>query len=142
MGLVPLRDRILGNLTGRSPALLVDVPEWGLKVGIKRLTVGERLVFEATHGAMDSIDPKDRPNYYRWILRYVILCACDEHGQRLFQPEDEARLEGAAYTAVERLGIAALRANSVTAEELADLGKASGEAPNGASPSASPATLG
>jgi hypothetical protein len=134
-----LRARILGNQDGRQPAAIVDVVEWGERVGLRRLSLHERLQFELDNGAFESLDRKSDPRKYsEWLVRYVIATAVTPEGERLFAPEDEFALGAKSANALERLALVALRSNIVTADEIRDLGNVSGEATNGASPSDSP----
>lgn len=136
-----LRTTILGFVDRVAPAT-VSIPEWGgVTIHLRRLSIKERFSFESENGSVDSIDRKKEPDkYVRWVVRYAIATACSPTGERVFHPEDEDALMAKSGTAVERLVLAAMKVNLVTAEEIAALGKSSGEAPNGASPSVSPAT--
>ena len=137
-----LRQRILGTV---AKVTRVPVPEWGddVEVGVRSLSLAERLAFETDNGPLEDIDRKKDPAAYnRWLLRYVLTTTCDLEGKRLFHPEDEAALGQQAATAIERLCLAAMRVNVMTASEVARVGEASGEARNGASSSGSPVTSG
>jgi len=138
MNLSDLRARILGS---KPKIVAVPVPEWGdVEIGVKALSLDERLAFEMANGALDAIDRKtDATKYSVWLVRYVIATACDPSGATLFHPDDEQGLMGKSAVAIERLCLAAMRVNALTSAEVAKLGEASGEARNGASPSASPA---
>ena len=138
MNLSDLRARILGS---KPKVVLMPVPEWGdVEIGVRGLSLTERLEFEAANGALDTIDrQKDAAKYNGWLVRYVIATACDATGAKLFHPDDERELMGKSALAVERLCLAAMRVNALSATEVAKLGEASGEARNGASPSGSPA---
>ena len=138
MNLSDLRARILGS---KPKIVAVAVPEWGdVELGVRPLSLEERLTFEAANGALDTIDRKTDPTKYnKWLVRYVIASACDPSGAKLFHPDDERELMGKSAVAIERLCLAAMRVNSLSTVEVAKLGEASGEAPNGASPSGSPA---
>lgn len=135
-----LRSRILGKKDSKSAARTLPIPEWDNEVvGVRRLSLTERLAFYAENGAFEELDKKTAPEKYdRWLVRYIIATACTPEGARLFAAEDEPEVAGKAGTALERLFIVALKVNYVSAEEIAALGKFSGEAPNGASPSALP----
>src|SRR5262245_11501548 len=136
-----LRQRILGVKDTKTPAVLMEIPEWGVEVGLRRLSLPERLAFETENGAIDEIDrKKEREQYNRWLVRYVIATSCTPAGEKLFHPEDEEVLSGKSGTALERLALGAVKVNIVSAEEVAELGKSFGGARNGASPSASPVT--
>jgi hypothetical protein len=137
-----LRQHILGL----APKVqMVPMPEWGddVQIGVRPLSLAERLAFEVEHGSIEEIDRKKDPTRYNfWLVRYVIATACDATGRRVFHPEDEQELARQAATAIERLCLAAMRLNVMTAAEVARVGEASGEARNGASRSDSPVTSG
>jgi hypothetical protein len=136
-----LRQRILGSRDTKVPAVMMDIPEWGVAVGLRRLSLPERLAFETENGALEDIDrKKEREAYNRWVIRYVIATTCTAEGERLFHPEDEGDLGNKSATSIERLALGAVKVNIVSAEEIAELGKSFGGARNGASPSDSPAT--
>lgn len=138
-----LRARILSRTTQKGPADTLDVPEWGEKVGVRRLSLRERLAFERENGTLDSLDrAKDPEGYSRWLVRYCIATATDLQGDRLFHPEDEKELNDESATSIERVALKALKVNVVTADEVRDLGNVSSGVPNGASHSASPAISG
>jgi hypothetical protein len=135
-----LRARILNRKAQKGPADTLEVPEWGEKVGVRRLSLRERLNFEKENGTLDSIDRKQDPEgYSRWLVRYCLVTATDLQGERLFHPEDEKTLEDASATSIERVVLKAMKVNVVTADEVRELGNASSEVRNGASPSASQA---
>jgi hypothetical protein len=136
-----LRQRILGIKDTKQPAMMLEVPEWGVEVGLRRLSLPERLAFESENGALEDIDRKtQRDAYNTWLVRYVIATTCNPDGGRLFHPEDEGELAGKSATSIERLALGAVKVNIVSAEEVAELGKSLGGVRNGASPSDSPAT--
>lgn len=136
-----LRHRILGKRDTKQPALMLEVPEWGETVGLRRLSLPERLAFETENGSIEDIDrKKERATYDRWMIRYVIATACTADGDRLFHPEDEESLALKSGTAIERLALGAVKVNIVSAEEVNELGKSFGGARNGTSPSGLPAT--
>ena len=138
-----LRAHILGLKDSRLPGLIVTVPEWEVDVGLRRLTLSERLAFEKANGAFDDINRNDDGDAYNvWLVRYVIATACTPGGDSLFHPEDESALLDKSGTAIERLVLAALKINVMAKEDVESLGKSSGGAPNGASPSVSPVTSG
>lgn len=138
-----LRERILNRKKQKGPAATLDVPEWGEKIGVRHLTIREKLAFERENGAFETLDrEKDAEAYSRWLVRYCIATATDLKGERLFHPEDEKSLDDESATAIQRLALMALKVNIVTAEEIRDMGNVSSGAPNGASPSGSPVTTG
>lgn len=136
-----LRARILGRKS--TAPYHIAVPEWGEDVWLRRLSVRERLEFERENSTLDVIDRKAEPVLYnRWLVRYVLATVCDESGRLLFSREDEEGLMTSASTAIERLCLAAMRINQLSAAEVAKLGEVSSEVRNGSSPSDSPAISG
>src|SRR5262245_6242534 len=100
-------DGLRLGIPGATPKItMVPVPEWGpeVQVGVRCLTLAERLAYETEHGTLDGIDRKADPqSYNKWLITYVIAAACLPNGQRLFHPEDEAALAQQPATAIERL---------------------------------------
>lgn len=131
-----IRERILEQVGSRSRLIAVTVPEWGLDVHVARLDVGEKLDMERRLGTFDAIPKDDRHAQASWRVHYVIEVALDTEGKRIFSPEDESSLLRSEATAIERIVLAHMQINTVTREELKDLGKESAPVLNGASPSA------
>ena len=117
------RDRIIGLSDSRVER--VEVPEWGGHVYVRSLSVAELDRFRA-----DGERRKATAGPHDATVRLVVLAACDERGVPLFRPEDAETLRGRSVTAVERVGAAALRLNTVT-EAAADAAeKNSGPTPS------------
>jgi len=138
--LLDLRSRILAA-ADRVVPIPVPVPEWGETVHVQRLSLPDRLEFESKYGDLEHLDRRKQPReWVEWLVRYVIATSCLADGTPIFTEDDMPALQAKAGTAIERVAISALKVNTVTSEDIAQLGKSSGEAKNGASPSASPAT--
>jgi hypothetical protein len=131
-----LREKVLEQITKRtaeSRLVKLTMPEWGVDVYIARLDVAEKLDLEVRIGSLDQMPKHEQA---AWRARYVAEVALDAHGKRIFSPEDVPTLQRDYSTAVERIVLAQLSINTVTREDLKDLGKGSAPVPNGASPSA------
>ena len=71
-----LRQRILGTA---PKVTMVEVPEWGppdVQIGVRILSLAERLAFDLENGPLEDIDRKKDPaRYNAWLVRYVIAAA-------------------------------------------------------------------
>lgn len=114
------RDRILGLADARVER--VEVPEWGGHVFVRSLSVAELDRFRA-----DGERQKASGGLHDATVRLVVLAACDERGAPLFRPEDAQALRDKSVAAVERVGAAALRLNTVT-EAAADAAEKNSDA--------------
>ena len=99
--------------------LPVEVPEWGLTVYIKQLTVGERDSFEAEAFASRKGDGlMDNPR-----SKFLVRTLCDEHGQTLCKPEEFKQLAELSSKPMERLFEAAQKHNRLTDSDVEELAK-------------------
>src|SRR5210317_504654 len=99
--------------------LPVEVPEWGLTVYIKQLTVGERDSFEAEAFAARKGDGlMDNPR-----SKFLVRTLCDESGQPLCKPEEFAELAALSSKPMERLFEQAQKHNRLTNDDVEELGK-------------------
>jgi hypothetical protein len=93
----------------------IDVPEWSingvpLRIYWKELTIGRRKKIFA------------RPD--RTDVDVLIEMACDEHGKKLFSPDDRVRLrEHASAAVITRIAGEMLGISSITQEIIADAEK-------------------
>lgn len=96
----------------------IEVPEWGLTVYIKQLTVGERDSFEAEayanrdSGLMSDIRSK-----------FLVRTLCDENGDVLCNPDEFAQLTELSSKPMERLFDAAQKHNSLSDSDVEELAK-------------------
>lgn len=103
-----LRDKILA--TNDLAIEIVDVPEWGVTVGVRAMTLRERFdIFgPASRGPDGELDPN------RLYPAVLITCLVDpEDGTPIFQPEDAEMLLGRSSVVLERLGVMALEVSRV-----------------------------
>lgn len=99
--------------------LPVDVPEWGLTVWIKQLTVGERDSYEAeVFKARKGDGLMDNPR-----SKFLVRTLCDENGEPLCKPEDFADLAALSCKPMERLFEAAGKHNRLTDSDVEELAK-------------------
>lgn len=99
--------------------LPVEVPEWGLTVYIKQLTVGERDSFEAeAFAARKGSNLMDNPR-----SKFLVRTLCDENGKTLCKPEEFAELAELSSKPMERLFEAAQKHNALTDSDVEELGK-------------------
>lgn len=94
----------------------VEVPEWGVTVYLKELTVGERL---ALYDVMTDDANKDRLLYVYAILYSV----CDQDGNRAFGLEDYDLVANKNADVVLRIGKEAARHNKLIGDAIDDAKK-------------------
>ena len=88
----------------------VEIPEWGGHVFVRGLTARERDEFEISIG--ESL------NQDNLRARLVVLGACDEEGERLFNTKDAHALGKKNAAAVDRLFDAIQRLSAMTPDAL------------------------
>lgn len=102
----------------KAELLPVDVPEWGLTVYIKQLTVGERDSFEAE---AYSVRDKGLMNDIR--SKFLVRTLCDENGEVLCKPEEFIQLTRLTSKPMEKLFDAAQKHNSLSDSDVEELAK-------------------
>lgn len=111
------REDILGIVDLKPQE--VDVPEWGAKVFIRPMMATERAEWEGfVHADREKTGPVKEAQE-----RLAVLCLCDADGNRLFTDADIPALSKKNATALERIGIAAMRLNKLTPRDIRDLAK-------------------
>ena len=119
-----LKERI-AQASDRAPKL-VEVEEWGLTVGLRKLTLEDRnrLVLAARH-LKNGGDEPDPAKVNDWALQLVVLCLVDEDGARIYESEDEGRKALLAKSAavVDRLAEAAMEHNKLQESAVEDAQK-------------------
>ncbi len=97
----------------------VEVPEWGLTVHIKQLTVGERDSYETeAYNASKGQGIMDNPR-----SKFLVRVLCDEHGEPLVSPDEFMKLSQLQSRPMEKLFEAAQNYNRLTDEDIEELGK-------------------
>lgn len=95
------REQIIAS---PAPALAeLDVPEWGGKVALRAISLREALDFSA----------EDNPA--RRAVMIVRMSVCDAAGAPLFGEADDEWLAGRAAGEIQRIALAAMEHNGLTA---------------------------
>lgn len=108
------RDAIL-NVVDLKPEV-VEVPEWGGSLYIRMLTASERDKFEAS-----CVGTGKKQNLANIRARLVVLCACDEAGERLFTDGDAEALGRKSAAAVDKVFGACSKLNGFSSQDIEDL---------------------
>ena len=108
------RDAIL-NVVDLKPEV-VEVPEWGGSLYIRMLTASERDKFEAS-----CVGTGKKQNLSNIRARLVVLCACDEAGERLFTDGDAEALGRKSASAVDKVFGACSKLNGFSSQDIEDL---------------------
>ena len=108
------RDSIL-NVVDLKPEV-VEVPEWGGSLYIRMLTASERDKFEAS-----CVGTGKKQNLSNIRARLVVLCACDEAGERLFTDGDAEALGRKSAAAVDKVLGACSKLNGFSSQDIEDL---------------------
>jgi len=90
------------------------VKAWDGVVYIKKMTAKDQIQFE------DMSQGKDRKNIFS---RLIVMCVCDENGNKLFTEADMDALNNKSASAVIELFTAISEINSVSQEDVEDLAK-------------------
>ena len=83
-----LRDAILE--ANDRPVRSIDVPEWGVSIGVRSLSLRELRVLGG--GGEGAIETKPE--------RWIVALACDNEGKRVFTADDAERLADTRDAAV------------------------------------------
>lgn len=111
------RERILNAKDDRIE--IVDVPEWGGKVGVRGITGRERDQFEASMTSQKKGDVTLNLRNVRSKL--VILAACDNEGRAIFTDDDILALGAKSAAALERVFAVAQRLAGMTKGDIEEL---------------------
>lgn len=121
------REEILKQ-AGQRETKVVEVPELGGSVIIRALSGKERDKFEG-----ESVTGKGKNteyNYRNIRARLVAATAVDEHGNKLFTPEDVSKLGDISAGALSRLFDVARELSGMTEKDVAELAENLGNARN------------
>lgn len=101
----------------------VDVPEWKGHVFVRSLTGAERDIFEDA-----NLVRQQKRNTVKFDIRIrnakahlVVLAACDEAGEPIFEEKDVAVLSTKSAAAIDRIYDVAARLSGITKEVMDDL---------------------
>jgi hypothetical protein len=93
----------------------ISVPQWGGDLFVRILTAAERDAFEA------SVSGGKRRNLVNLRARLVVLTACDEKGERLFQDADIEALGKKSAAAMDRVFGVSAALNGFTSGDIESL---------------------
>lgn len=124
-----LRDKIL-NTDGDFQSETIDVPEWGVKLVMRELSVADR--GKVTFDSFEQVEVAGG-----WVLKpkfdaiaaahIVVLSAYDEDGSLVFVDDDADTLAKRAFSVVHRLAQITRRLSGLLDEDGEDEGKAPAE---------------
>ena len=95
----------------------VNVPEWDDYIYVRVLTGTERDGWEL------SLQGSDSTRFSNVRARFVVLCSCNESGERVFKDSDVAMLGAKSALALDRIFQAGLKLNKVTDDDVKDIEK-------------------
>lgn len=100
---------------------VVPVPEWGERVAVrlKVLSAAERDAFEASTVTVKG--GRQKPNLANLRARLVARCMVDEHGKRVFESGDVARLGNKSSAALDRLFAKCQEINGFSEKDIEEL---------------------
>lgn len=123
---MPIRDQIL-NASGDFNSETVDVPEWGVKLVIRELSVADRGAL-----TLSDLEQVEGPGG-SWLLKpkldpiaaahLVVKSAYDENGERVFLDDDAEQLAKRSFSVVNRLADIARRLSGFGKDLKAEIGK-------------------
>lgn len=113
------RDQLIAAATASLPTTEVDVPEWGGKVRVRGMTVGERLAVQARARTATSAPAEDAA-FERLSLDIVVMSLVDEAGNRLFDDTERDIVRGFDSRGFKTVLIAAQELNGMRGAEPAD----------------------
>jgi hypothetical protein len=94
---------------------LVEVPEWGGHLYVRNMTALERVEYDRW-----NLGTGGQPDMTGMRVKGVIMCACDEKGERLFTREDYESLSQKDGAAITRVFLALSRISGISPTSLAE----------------------
>lgn len=94
----------------------VDVPEWGLAVYVRTMTLGE---MEAVQGFVDAA--KSDTNI-SGVAEMAVRIICDENGERVFSDDDADGIREKSHKALTRIVNAFTEVNGIDDETVDEAG--------------------
>jgi len=98
--------------------LPVEVPEWGLTVYIRNMTVGERDSFDKE---MFSASKKGEALIDDFRTKILVRTLCDESGQPLCKPDEFHQLASLSAKPMEKLFEQSQKHNGIGKEDIEEL---------------------
>lgn len=105
-----LRDTILA--TDDLPKKKIKIPEWGVELFVASMSSGDREIWEKT--AKEVKDVRET---------IVILTVVDDEGKKVFTADDIPALKKKNAKALDRIAMAAIEHNKITADDIDELEK-------------------
>jgi len=94
---------------------VIEVPEWGGSVTIRRMTGGERDAYEAD--IFESKGSQLQLKRENFRAKLIARCLVDDNGERMFSDGEIAALSKKSAAALDRLFAACQRLNGMTGAE-------------------------
>ena len=94
---------------------VIEVPEWGGSVTIRRMTGGERDAYEADIFESKGAQLQLKRENFR--AKLIARCLVDDNGERMFSDGEIAALSKKSAAALDRLFTACQRLNGMTGAE-------------------------
>ncbi|MDD5533904.1 MAG: hypothetical protein PHC52_14010 [Syntrophales bacterium] len=94
---------------------VIEVPEWGGSVTIRRMTGGERDAYEADIFESKGAQLQLKRENFR--AKLIARCLVDDNGERMFSDGEIAALSKKSAAALDRLFAACQRLNGMTGAE-------------------------
>lgn len=94
---------------------VIEVPEWGGSVTIRRMTGGERDAYEADIFESKGTQLQLKRENFR--AKLIARCLVDDNGERMFSDGEIAALSKKSAAALDRLFAACQRLNGMTGAE-------------------------
>lgn len=115
-----LRAAILG--VADTPVEIVEVPEWGVAVGIKSMSASSRAaVMELAQGGMEGLDAAQVEAMWGTTL---VSCLVDPNsGEAIFTADDMAALMDKSAAVIERLWQQCFANSGMTESDVDEAGK-------------------
>jgi hypothetical protein len=107
-----LRSRILASDDIKIEK--ISIPEWGGDYFVKIISGTDRDAFEESYS-------EQKMKAFR--VRFLVLCLCEENGNRLFKDEDAPELGKKSSVVINRVFESAWKINAFTPEAVEALGK-------------------
>ncbi len=109
-----LKDSILQAKD--CPVTAVEVPEWGLTVYVRTMTLGEMEVLQ------NFVDAAKGNTDTTAVAEMAAKIICDENGERVFGDDDADGLRGKSHKALTRIANAFTEVNGIDDETVNEAG--------------------
>lgn len=100
----------------------VEVPQWGGTLYVRELSAKEVEDFQSEAAELQEMAEEGEDLPYSWRAALVALCAADEDGERMFEPEDREALGERSNDAIDLVANVALEVNGIDLSEEGEEG--------------------